>query len=509
MKGTQGGGSTLEILKSFHGMIYKDKAHGLPLGVLYLFPTANTMQDYSKAIMGPLIAANHTSLGKYVKSKKGDTQAASLKTVNGANLFMRGGKLSVKVEGEGESPLLTGISVDKVVFDEIEQMEPEVIGKAIGRMGNSSVKEEIYIGNPGIPGRGIDAVFEGDDEFIGSDRRHWFRKCLHCGEWTCPEEEGAFPDCVKLRNDGTGYIGCKKCGRQVFVRDGMWVPADRDKSVYMHGYCWSQLTSPNNDPGEILRDFLNPPRGDLTAIMRLKLGKSYVSTEDKLTIGRVLARCSKSTIMSNSDNGPCAFGLDVGKVYHLVIGKKIGPRTLQVVKVAQFDETKLSSQGKDVWSEIDTVIHNFNCRSGVIDIRPYESAARRFQKEQKIRIFLCEYSENTALDTQYNTKTGIVKVNRTQIFDDTHDLVDADGKLVLPKISPEIKEFAKQVCNPAKTEEKDERTGAGVFRYRGKKDHYRNALNYFFLAVAKIGRAAPGGRKRKKYPKVMNDYARI
>jgi len=510
MKGTQGGGSTVEILKSFHGML----TGYLPLGVLYLFPTANTMQDYSKAIMGPLIAANYSAIGKYLKDKKGKTEAASLKSVGKANLFMRGGGLPKKVEGEGESALLTGISVDKVVFDEIEQMEVEVIGKAIGRMGNSEVKEEVYIGNPGFPGRGIDLVFSGDDaENIGSDMRHWFRKCLHCGEWTSPEEDGAFPDCVKLRQDGTGYIGCKKCGKEVFVRDGEWVPAEREKSDYMHGYCWSQLTSPNNDPGQILRDFNMPPHGDLTAVMRLKLGKAFASEEDKLTTPTVFACCSKDVIMATSDDGPCAFGLDVGKVYHLVIGKRINQRTLQVIKIAQFTESAYPKSRYDtIWSEISEVIKQFNCKSGVIDIRPYESAARRFQQEQKHRrIYLCEYSENTTLAKQYNNNTGIVKVNRTEIFDDTHNLVSTEGMLVLPKKCPEVKEFARQVCIPAKREEKDEKTGKLVYRYRGKNDHYRNALNYLFLAAdrKKLGIATSSSGHRKTHSKVMNEYARI
>ncbi len=45
------------------------------------------------------------------------------------------------------------------------------------------LKEEVYIGNPGIPDRGIDEIFQGSKSFRGSDQRHWHRKCLHCGEW--------------------------------------------------------------------------------------------------------------------------------------------------------------------------------------------------------------------------------------------------------------------------------------------------------------------------------------
>jgi hypothetical protein len=380
MKGTQGGGSTVEILKSFHGMIYKY----LPMGVLYLFPTSDDMHDYSKAIMAPLIAANRNAIGRWVKNVKGASDAAALKTVNGANLFMRGAGLSKIIEGEGEASRLKGISVDKVVFDEIELMEKEAILKAIGRMGNSEVKEEVYIGNPGIPGRGIDEIFS------MSDQRHWFRKC-GCGEWTCAEE--SFPDCVKIRKDGTGYIGCK-CGERVFVRDGEWVPKYREKTDYMHGYRWSQLTSPNNDPADILEAYSNPPQGNLSDVYRLMLGTPFIAAEDRLTTSQVFGRCGPF-IMGGKDPGPCAFGLDVGKTKHLVIGKRVGPRNHEVVKVV-----RLSS-----WDDISQMVMKFNCKSGVVDARPYEDEARRFQAEMKkvgVRVFLCEYSETTPQGTQYN-----------------------------------------------------------------------------------------------------------
>jgi hypothetical protein len=486
MKGTQGGGSLLELIKSLKGMIYRD----LPFGVLYMFPTTDDVHEFSRAILGPLIVSNKASIGKYIKNVRGGTDTTSLKQVNGANLFMRGANLSKVIEGEGESTKLKAISVDKVVFDEIELMEPEVIAKAKGRLGNSQVKEEVYIGNPGIPGRGIDDIFQ------HSDQRYWHRKCLHCGSWTCAEL--TFPDCVKIRTDGTGYIGCIKCGREVFVRDGEWVASVRDNSEYMHGYRWSQLTSPNNDPAEILEDFTNPPQGNLADVYRLRLGLPYVATEDQLTTAQVFSRCGPF-LMGNQDIGPCAFGLDVGRTKHLVIGKRTGVKSHEIVKAI-----RLSS-----WDDIANIIYRFNCRSGVIDIRPYEDEARRFQQAHRnIRIFLCEYSENTPVGTVYNQHTGIVKVNRTEICDATHNLVADEGRLSLPRNCEEIQEFAREVCNPAKMLEVNKKTKIAVYRYKGTEDHYRHALNYYLLAAEKIG-IAPRGLSAKKYDKVMNDYQRI
>jgi hypothetical protein len=421
----------------------------------------------------------------------------SLKSVNGANLYLRGAGLSQIIEGEGESGALKGISVDKVVFDEIELMDELAIAKAVARMYATEVNngrgEQVYIGNPGIPGRGIDKIFH------QSDQRHWFRKC-DCGEWTCAEL--SFPDCVKIRKDGTGYVGCDKCGKEVGASDGKWIPLYPDKSREMHGYRWSRLTTPNCDPADVLEAFTNPPQGNLSDVYRLQLGLAHIAAENRLTTAQVYSCCGVD-LMADSDPGPCAFGLDVGKTCHLVIGKRLDRKRISIVKVARLP-------GDGDWNEIDRMIKKFHCKSGVIDARPYESAARRFQKAQKMRIFLCEYSESTVLSRAYNAKTGIVKVNRTEIFDDTHALVTDPGRLGIPHISSEIRIFAEQVCDPARMFDDKK----GVYRYKGRDDHYRNALNYFLLAVDKIGIAKQQGQwdwshQEKKYPKVMNDYARI
>lgn len=498
MKGTQGGASLLEILKSLHGMIYEH----LPLGVMYTFPTTDDVHEFSKAILSSLVLANPHSIGKWIKKVKGASDTTSLKRINKANMFMRGAMLSQIIEGAGESSKMKAVSVDKLVFDEVELMDKDVIAKAKGRMGNSTVKEEVYIGNPGIPARGIDEIFS------LSDQRHWHRKCEHKGiistatkttefnHYTCAEL--TFPDCVKIRSDGTGYIGCMKCGERVFVRDGQWVPLYKDKSDYMHGYRWSQLTSPNNDPAEILEDFTNPPQDNLADVYRLRLGLPYIATEDQLTIGQVLSRCGPF-VMGTKDPGPCSFGLDVGKTKHLVIGKRTGKKTYEIVKVA-----RLSS-----WDDISNMIYNFNCKSGVIDARPYEDEARRFQREHKIRIFLCEYSETSPTGPAYNKNTGIVKVNRTEIHDATHNLVVEDGLLILPRNCSEIQEFARQVCNPAKVLEVNKKTKQSLYRYRGTEDHYRHALNYYLLASEKTARASTSGTRNKKHRMCNNEYARI
>lgn len=478
MKATQGGFTEIRVFKTLHGLIHKH----LPQGALYLFPTNDDVQEFSKARFQPLISSNPNAIGQFVKS----TDTASLKKVNDAFLYLRGARLSQVVQDEHkESTKLRSIPVDEVTYDEFDLMEEDVAEKARGRMGHSLIKGEHWLSNPTIPDYGIDKIFQ------KSDQRHWFRKC-ECGEWTCAEL--SFPDCVKIRKDGTGYIGCNKCGREVLIWSGdgtgEWVPAKPENTSYMVGRRWSQLTSVFNDPAEILEDYINPPQGNLGDVVRLRLGLPYIAAEDRLRQSDVFACCS-SDMESATHKGPCAMGVDVGKIKHVIIGIRIGKSRYQILKTAQLSN----------WNDIHDLAKKFNVRSAVIDIRPYEDAARQFQSAEPYKIFLCEYKENTPQGTIYNNNTGIVAVNRTEIFDATHRLVTTPGQLILPRISPTMREFAKQLCATAKVLETNKKTKLAVYRYKKLGDeHFRNALNYFYLA-ASGGKVASveSGRKRQRF----------
>jgi len=480
MKATQGGFTEIYVFKSLHGMIHRLYRSG----VLYLFPTNDDVNDFSKSRFKPLIQANPLSIGRYVQ----DTDTAALKKINDAFLYLRGARLSQAVEGEHkESTKLRSIPVDCVVFDEYDLMEDDVEMKAEGRMGHSLVQEKHFLSNPTIPDFGIDAKFQ------DSDQRHWHRKC-ECGEWTCAEL--SFPECVKIRNDGTGYIGCNKCGKQIGISPGEWVAAYPDKKVV--GRRWSKLTSIFHDPADILEKSINPPRGNLGDVYRLDLGLPYIAAEDRLRQSDVFACCG-SDIALSGHKGPCAMGVDVGKIKHIIIGARSNKEQYQIFKTAQ-----LSS-----WGDIHEMARKFNVKSAVIDIRPYEDAARQFQAAEGYRIFLCEYKENMPQGTLYNQNTGIVSVARTEIFDATHRMVVEPGYLTIPRICPDIKEFAKQVCATAKVLETDKKTKLSVYRYKKLGDeHFRNALNYFYLAAVG-GKISIANKYHKKHKKAKNDYARV
>jgi hypothetical protein len=488
MKATQGGFTELFVLKSLHGMI-----HGrYKKGVLYLFPTNDDVNDFSKSRFQPLISSNRNAIGKYVKS----TDTAALKKIHNAFLYLRGARLSQIVKDEHkESSKLRSIPTDCNIFDEYDLMDEDVREKAFGRMGHSLVQEEHFLSNPTVPDYGISKLF-----YEESDQRHWFRRC-GCGEWTSAEM--SFPECVKIRKDGTGYIGCNKCGKELKIFPGIgmgeWVAACPDKSSNMVGRRWSQLTSIFHDPADILEAFVNPREGNLGDVYRLKLGLPYIAAEDRLRQSEVLSCCGGKIEMIKH-SGPCAMGVDVGKKKHVIIGARTGKDRYEIYK-----RTILSD-----WDDIHRLADRMGVKSAVIDIRPYEDSARDFQAKAKYKVWLCEYKETTPQGTNYNTHTGIVSVNRTEICDATHRLVTTPGMLTLPMLTDNMKEYAKQMCASYKVLEENKKTKVSVYRYKNAgPDHDRHATNYFLLAASggKVATITQGRRRKAK--RANNDYARI
>lgn len=481
MKATGGGFSECQgILPTLHGLI----ANRYAQGALYLFPTNDDVQDYSKSRFGPLFSNNKHAIGKYVKSaaSKG-TDTSKLKIVNGKNLYLRGARLDPADEGAGAktSTKLSGIQVDRVVFDEVDLIDPEAIPLALGRCGNASVdgvkgdKEVVYIANPSDEDRGIDLYWQ------KSDQRHWFRLCT-CGEYTCAEIEFQ-NDCHKavgIADNGKGYIRCRKCGKPLSVGPGQWI-AQRPSNSELAGYHWSHLTSNYCDPAEILDHFTNPPDNNLGAVYRYELGLPYSSKEDKLRKQDVLACCGREGIPENH-SGPCAIGVDNDDNKHVVILIRTGNERYEMIKCLRTT--------KGGFEEVYDLIRRFNIKFGVVDLRPNKDSSVRFQKDAAAigcKIYLCEYKESPLQDANFNDNNGIVGVYRTGIFDRTHRII-TNQHIILPRQSPVLDEFARQCCNCVKSRD-EKRKDVVIYRYAksgDQHDHYRSALNYAVIAADRV-----------------------
>lgn len=470
-KGAQIGFSELEILRTLHGMINGR----YPTGCLYLFPTQDDVSDFAKARFNPLIADNPQIIGKYIQS----TDSTNIKRIGTGMLYLRGARLTTKVEGiKKDSSKLRSIPVDKVVFDERDLMDDAAVAMAIERMGHSRVKEYVSFSTPTIPDYGI------DKEYQDSDQGVWMIRCQKCNKETCLEIE--FPECIQ---DGKRVC---KCGAEIFPRDGVWDALHPGRGAV--GWWMSQLNSMYVNPGDILEAFLNPPEGNIQEVYNSKLGMAYIAAENRLTIRDVYGCCGLEP-MQMGFGGPCAMGVDVGSKLHVVIGYRISAETYRIVKTVSVS----------TFEAVHDLAREFHVSNCVIDALPETHKVREFQAAEPYEVFLCEYQEKLATGPVWKLDVGIVKCNRTEVCDQTHSLIATPKKCELPRRCGEIERYAKEMSNIAKVLEEDKETGAKIYRYRKLgDDHYRHATNYFYLAAQRTSYRQRGGPRQTT---ADSDYA--
>ena len=442
-----------EVIDSLHGCI-----QGLyPKGVLYLFPTRNDVTDFSAARFKPLITENDHAIGKYVK----DTNRENLKRVGNGFLYFRSGHVT--------SATLKSIPVDKVVFDEYDEMGQAVRGMAVKRMASSTVQKEVYLANPTLTDYGVDKLYESE-----SDRSIWEIKCQKCGKHSCLETH--FPECLERLNNGKVIRLCPKCrDRELYTKDGRWIPRNPDRTEWMAGFWISHLNNQFINPKEILDAYerLHTMKSyDVGQFWNLTIGIGFVDAANRLSIEQILELCGDEGI-PNSDPGPCSMGVDQGNDIHVVIGKPPG----KIVYVGVHKE----------WEDLDPLMRYFNVGSCVVDALPEKRNAFAFAGRHTGRVYCNFYNENQKGSYAWNEGDFIVQCNRTESLDASHKQI-MDKLITLPKPCEVVQDFADQMHNVAKKLEEDEETGSKRYVYiKLGDDHFRHAFNYECMARGVMG----------------------
>lgn len=456
----------LGITESFVIQNLHHQYYGIyPFGVLYLFPSETDVLDFSRTRFRPLIARNWF-LSEQVK----DTDSVNVKNIAGSMLFLRGGRATSRIDGIREtSSRLKSIPVDCLYVDERDEISSAMVGLAIERMGHSKIKHYREFSTPSVPNFGIDVSYNASTQNI------WMVKCTRCGMETCLEKE--FPDCLGTFLNGGVYRICKKCHRPIDPSNGRWVPQYPSRSV--QGYYSSQLMSKMVEPKKLLDAWLHPekqvPKTTKTEVMNSKLGLAYIESENQLTESQV-RNCQCLDPMDSRHEGPCAMGVDVGAKLHVLIGLKTDGNFKKILRVAKVDS----------FNDVHDLAADYNVQVAVFDKYPETHKVREFLKAEKFDGYTCEYSETLTTSEVWNVEESQVKVNRTEILDQS-DRVIRNRNIELPRSSDIMEEFVKHAVSNVKKLERKKTTDTPIYRYiqRGD-DHFRHALNYFLLACTRV-----------------------
>jgi hypothetical protein len=478
IKGAQARITTAFMLREIHALIYRY----YPQGSIYYFPDKVAVEGFSKTRFSPLIRDN-PCIKQYLKR----TDSVSIKQVGKAFLSLLGCKATANIQGKKDSNAVRSTPADSVVRDERDLFDDEMAEMTEDRLLNSKLQKVVDLGTPTIPDFGIDYIFG------KSDQKHWMIKCEACNEYTCIAEE--FPHSVKYKRETSHqkfepYYACIKCGKEIFVHNGEFIakyPENYNPDYPMEGvsgYHISHFITPNCNLPIVMKKYEDAQvdKSLMGLFYNKYLGHAYIPVEDRLMQQDVFNCCGYDNMKTQSVT-PTAMGADIMKTNRVVIAEKVGKEGAKIIYMARVT-------GFDALFDM---VKRFNVKSAVVCLRPYEESFRKFQTtckdyDPEIKVFGSEYKDKQKTLNKTDEVSGVYSLARTEIMDKSQAWIRS-GKLEIPSKCEEVKVFAKECCNTAKTLEVNTDTGDRVFRYRpvgDKNEHYRHCVNYLMMALLNI-----------------------
>jgi hypothetical protein len=352
-------------------------------------------------------------------------------------------------------------------------MDMDMVYMSKQRLKRSKFGYERNWSTPTFPGYGIDLAYE------ESDKRKRQIKCSSCGKYTCLGD--SFPDSI-IKKNGRWFRACTHCHSEIFVKDGKWIAEFPDRREA--GFWVSGLLSPLADLDEYMYQFNNIEGSKMSEFMRSTLGIATTEAENQLDEVTILSRCSNDPNQMVS-TGETAMGVDMGKKIHVEIGIRTAREAYDILNISELDSL----------NELHDLALKMNVHSAVIDSGPFDHGIREFQKTEPYTVYLCQYSEQMPGKPKFDSKSGIVKVNRNEWMDKVH-ITFTKNYIKIPRPSVAIREYARQMTHTAKAIITNPDTGLKKPRWlKLGDDHFYHATLYFLLAAS---RTSPRQRSQVK-----------
>ncbi|MDX2086231.1 MAG: phage terminase large subunit family protein, partial [Kofleriaceae bacterium] len=367
---------------------------------------------------------------------------------------------------------IKSIPVDRVYFDERDEMDDARVDEAEHRLDGSLCPELTSFSTPTLPDYGVDY------EYKQSDQRSWLWKCEACNAWTCLED--TYPDCIAEPRNADPYYLCSGCRNELrrFFK-GEWV-ARRPEVKDHRGYWVSQLCSPTKTALDIVAEsVLATKRGRMRAFYNQTLGRAFAEVEDQITVQQLEA-CLREETRPLNHEGPCAMGVDPGK-----------PHWYEVrVRLTDTDSQQVARGRVDSYEELSAIAKRFNVESGVMDQGYDPSAVARFVDAHP-GWYGGLYVGSKKTDHDWDHAEKVVKMGRTRLLDDAHHEIIAKRVSFYARDEFWHEQFVPQMTNLKRATIENrvngQRDAAWVVTGGKKNDHLRHASAYAMLACSRVG----------------------
>lgn len=448
-KGSQQGLTETYSIKTIFAVKFRQ------YNVIYTLPSDDDVSGYVTTKFDRILEEN-----KVLDDLVAPSRSIGLKRIGNRYIYFRGTR--------GATEALT-ISSDLNVYDECDKSDQETLRKYESRLGDSQYKGQWFLSNLSSPGMGVSAKFD------LSDKKHWHIKCPHCNH----EQFMSWPDSVEHELDHKDQVVhakyiCKKCKGHMpdDVRaDGIWVP---HATSNISGYWLNHLMCNWHSAEYIVKKAYEP--GGQAYFHNFVLGLPYKGSDTTVDRDMIL-RSRVSVEREDHEHLPVAMGIDTGAEWHVVLGNAKGI-FLQLI----CDEAKAKS-----------LIAKHNPVT-VIDLKGDPTATRRLMKENRGRLFGCDYqidkADRETIRWASGDKYGVVYVDRTRIIDETIDDF-ASGRMNIIKTSNTsvegLEKFIRHWESLYKTRIEDKRLNIMRDKWENHgQDHFSHATCYFKVALSKL-----------------------
>lgn len=473
-KAAQMGASELGISAALHACDQRQ------MTVMIVFPNSSAVSDFSAARIGAALEASpylaqivsgSAAIGPNGRRLRG-ADRVTLKRVRDSFLYLRGGHVASGAMG------LKAVAADKIILDELDEMDARAPELATKRLGHSEIAERMDLSTPTYFGVGIHA------RWLLSDQREWFVRCNACGErqpltlahFIDEWDELARPVHWHGKEEGRYYLACQRCGRELNrLGAGEWVAAYPGRSIA--GFHLVKFFSHTADLGMIVGLLSTSDETVRRECFNQDLGLPYTPRGGQLTDQDL------DLLRRDYLHGPVAgerpfIGVDVGNVIHVVIR---GPANEKGERPQRF------AGEVTTFSELGTLIRRFHPRRVVIDALPETRMARQLQADfPSGQVWLAYYSGDSKEErpVRFDATNGTVLLDRTRSLDATlAGFSGADQENTLPANARDIGagDYYQQITGMIRVV--DPRAIQAAARYVATgADHYAHAENYCWAA---------------------------
>jgi len=445
------------------------------VSIIYTFPTARDVLDFSRARINPII-----QISPYMSSVVKKVDSVALKQIKKSFIYFRG--------AWSERQAIT-VDSDFNIHDEVDFSKPDIIDMYQERMSHSKFKWFLALSTPTIPMYGIDYLYN------QSDKKEWFVVCKSCNK----PQILKYPDSI----DGdlvSARYKCVHCGATIDdnqKRNGYWEKTG-DVRWGASGYHITQLMVPWITAREILikKDRAETrPTAQLSGIRdfyNFVLGEAYGGENQPLNRDLLLS-CIQNNYDMEKTGSYTVMGVDQGNKLHVVVFKVEEGRT-RLLHAAVYDS----------FGDLPNIMDRYEVVFCVIDALPNKHSARTFMNQYLGRVYLAYYNVNQKELIKWyrdeKSKEYRVVADKIETLDKMSQRF-VDHRVVLPRLSPILDQYIRQLCNWAK-DRVEKSDGRVVFEYKKiGEEHFTMATNYAMMAVEKVSTGFLAEPKKGYIPK--------